>query len=236
MQDPRATQSRKAPNFQAIVRRVLEVIREIFSTIAGILAWATSVHGSELFFAILAVYFMLVNIEGWTQALGVGVAFIPKPFIDDGALWANLFGVLTIGRFYLAAIISIVVNVIQAWVLRDKSLEQAQAEYAAIAHHQMPPENPNAVDEVDRRRMAYKRTGNKTFRMKNLALFVAYGVDLAQAWAKFPLLGIPFGMLGLHLVWFFITLAGAELFINFWRDARDKRMAIDKANPKVEVL
>lgn len=103
-----------------------------------LLWWLTSPGGSSIALGMATVYFCLVNVEGYWLSMGAERPFLPKPFIEDGASLFNILWAITSAKFWLACIISIAVQGVQSFVMRDIQLSVAQAQYDAVKDYRVP--------------------------------------------------------------------------------------------------
>lgn len=198
-----------------------------------VLWWLTSPAGSCISLGILTVYFVMVNVEGYFQSMSDSAAFLPKPFVESGDL-LNLLFALTNPTFWIAVVVSIAVQGVQSWVMRDIDISKAQAEYESVKGYRVPDEDPDAIDIAEYRRKRLKSAGMKAVRSFGLAIAITYFCDIATALYNFPLMGTDgVGEFVKHLVWCFISIFGAELAANaFMRSLSE----LQGDKPKVEVI
>jgi len=197
-----------------------------------VFVFLTQAPGSAIPFGFMATYLLLVNIEGYWQSLGMfsnalGMmtsdrpAFIPKPFIADGADLRNLGIAMQQGTFWLAAVISVLVQTIQAISLRE-DVKHLKAAYEKDAKHTVPDAKPNVIDRAEYRRKKIKTAGMKQVKQKGALVYGSYGADIAIALSNYPIWSLlnP-GMILVHLVWAFLSVLGSENAIAMFMDAID---------------
>lgn len=197
-----------------------------------ILWWLTSPAGSCISLGLLTIYFVLVNIEGYYLSMKDAAAFLPKPFVEDGSL-VNLLLAVTDLTFWIAVVVSLAVQGVQSWVMRDIDLAKAKADYEAVKGYRVPEADPDAIDLAEHRRRRLKGAGMKAVRSFGLAILITYFADITTAMNSFPLIGVGgSGEFVRNLIWCFIAIFGAELSANaFMRSLSELQ-----GKPKTEVL
>ena len=111
----------------------------ILTVPARLINWLTTPPGNAIMIGLGVLYFGLVSAEGYWQAMNVNnPAFVPKPFVSDGADLRYIFVALIAPSFWMASVVSLIVQGIQAFVLREMDIAKAQAEYEAIKDYRVP--------------------------------------------------------------------------------------------------
>jgi hypothetical protein len=200
--------------------------------------WITRPPGSAIILGAAAAYMLLLSAESYWLSMGdaaVKVAFLPKPFIADRATLANLPTALLSGSFWIASLVSLVVQGIQAFTLREPSPQKARERYEAVAQYEVPDRSPQKIELAEELRLKYKQVGMRTVRQKGAVIFITYVFDIFTATRSYPLIGLEdAGELFTHAVWVFLAVFGAEIAINLFRSALDE--AHRPQHPKTEVL
>lgn len=250
VQTPRATNPTSRPS-QGHARRpnaggagIGSVLKNLTNWLVRIITfpiqlftWLTNPPGSAIALGLAVFYFALVNVEGYWQsipAIANKIAFMPKPFIDDGGDLRNIFFALADTSFYMAALVSTVIQAVQALILREVSAEAAKANYEAVAQYKVPDSNPNSIDLAELRRKQFKKVGMRAARLKGVTFLVVYGIDICVAMWNFPILGLPsIGQLAINAVWLVLSVIGTELAINMFLDALEHTKAHHARRPEV---
>lgn len=219
-------------NAGAIVRRILYFVVVIATFPIRVIQWLTVPPGSAILFGAGAVYMLMLSIESYAQSGGLPVGFLPKFGISDGAGLGNLPATLASAIFYVSIAVSLIINSIQAWLLRDVSPDLAKQQFEAVQHHTVPKKNDCAIDIVEVRRKRYISSGTRTDRIKGAVLLFTYAIDIVVSYGNYPLLGLPVGRMLVNLVYFLFSLFGSEAFINLFRDAIDEA----RFQPHTEVV
>lgn len=200
--------------------RISLVILQIVVLPVHILKFLTQPPGNAIVLGLAVIYFLGVNVEGYWQAMdSANPSFIPKPFISDDASLTNLFPALLSASFYMAFIISLVIQGIQAFSLREKSIERARRDFDKVAGYRVPETPENAVDIAEKRRLQYKRNGIRTMRQRGLAVLLTYLIDICSSVWNYPLIGQDTGTLFVHFCWAVASVLGTEMMINLFAEA-----------------
>jgi len=225
-------------DFGDAVRKLGNWLVRILTFPVQIFTFLTNAPGSAIALGLGVLCFALLNIEGYWLAIPsdvTKVAFIPKPFLDDGGDFRNLSFAASDAAFWFAALISMVVQGVQAQMLREASIAKAKADYDAVAQYTVPEANPQAIDLAELRRQKYKKIGVRTARQRGVAILVVYALDTGIAFANFPLLGLPSSWdLVINVVWAILAVFGCELAINLFLDALSHTK--ENRKPKSEVV
>jgi hypothetical protein len=230
------SQRNRKVDLGAVVNRILYWVTWLMTLPIRIVMWLTQPPGSAILFGLAVLYFIGLSCEGyWQAAVSDAPSFILKPFIPDGAAPLLVFTALLSPTFWVASILSTVIQAIQATVLRDISLAQAQREYEAVRDYTVPEKRDNAVDLVEFKRRQLKQAGTKSLRVKGFVCLLAYAIDFIVAFNNFPLLGTDgIGELLRNLTWIALSIFGAECAIALFLDSLDKGR--EAATPKVEIV
>ncbi|NEP00881.1 MAG: Hsp33 family molecular chaperone HslO [Symploca sp. SIO2E9] len=185
---------------------------------ARVIDYLTKPPGSAILLGFGVLYFALVNIEGYWQALNVKhPPFLPKPFVADGADLIHLFGATPTSDFWVAAIFSLIVQGIQAFALREQTIAQAQKSYEKVAQYKVKNPVDGEIDLAAYRRRKLKRHGMKTVQFRGFLVIGTYLIDAAIALHNYPLIAVSLGQLLTHTVWVIASILGTEAAINlFW--------------------
>jgi hypothetical protein len=112
---------RKLSDFERSFRRMMRFVVIALTFVIRILTYFINPPGSAIFFGAGALYFLAVNIEGYWQSVGYqDIAFVPKPFIDDGYAVANIFAATLMWEFWIMMFLSLTVQAVQSWSLADR--------------------------------------------------------------------------------------------------------------------
>ena len=200
---------------------------------ARAIIWLTKPPGSAIMLSFGVLYFAGISCEGYWQAMNASApAFMPKPFINDGANPIVFLRAIVTPTFWFAAAVSLVIQGIQAFVLREVEVARAKAEYEAVAVYQVPEPDEDAIDLAEHRRQQYKNAGMRTIRMRGFLIALTYAVDLCIAAWNYPLLGQAITQFAINLVWCIASIIGTEAMINLFWEA----IAPLNKHPQVEVL
>jgi hypothetical protein len=198
---------------------------------ARLINWLTTPPGNAIMIGLGVVYFGLVSAEGYWQAMNVNnPAFIPKPFVSDGADLRYLFRAFIAPSFWMASVVSLIVQGIQAFVLREMDIAKAQAEYQAIKDFRVPDPEEGQLDLAEYRRKRLKSVGMRTVRTRGALIALTYAIDAGIAFWNYPIIGQSAGEMAINLVWILASIFGTEAMINLFFNA------IAPIKPQVEVL
>jgi hypothetical protein len=138
-------------------------------------------------------------------------AFVPKPFVNDGADLRFIFTALIAPSFWMAAVVSLIVQGIQAFVLREIDIAKAKAEYEAIKDYRVPDPEEGQLDLAEyRRRRRFKSVGMRTVRTRGALIALTYAIDASIAFWNYPVMGQSTGEMIVNLVWMLASIFGAE--------------------------
>jgi hypothetical protein len=203
----------------------------ILTTPARLINWLTTPPGNAIMIGLGVLYFGSVSAEGYWQAMNPGnMAFVPKPFVTDGADFRYIFVALIAPSFWMAAIVSLIVQGIQAFVLREVEIAKAKAEYEAIKDYRVPDPEEGQLDLAEYRRRRFKSVGMRTVRTRGALIALTYAIDAGIAFWNYPVIGQSTGEMIINLVWILASIFGTEAMINLFFNA------IAPIQPQVEVL
>ena len=198
---------------------------------ARLINWLTTPPGNAIMIGLGVLYFGAVSAEGYWQAMNANnPAFVPKPFVNDGADLRYIFTALTSAAFLMAAIVSLIVQGIQAFVLREIDIAKAKAEYEAIKDYRVPSPEEGQLDLAEYRRRRFKSVGMRTVRTRGALILLTYAIDAGIAFWNYPVIGQSAGEMVINLVWILASIFGTEAMINLFFNA------IAPIKPQVEVL
>jgi hypothetical protein len=224
--------AKTSSDFRDALDRILLTLTLIATIPVRIFVWLTN-EGRAFPLGLAVIYFAAINIEGYWMAFpGDNPAFLPKPFVDDGANLLNLPVVVLHGAFWVAAILSTLIAIVQAKALRDISPQDAKHAYEEVKDLKVPNHDPYAIDLAEHRRRIYKSSGMRRATTIGLLCFSGWVIDFVVQNGSFPLL--PFD--AKNLIWLFISVFAAEFAIAIFLDAIDDLKQHGKKHPKVEVL
>lgn len=210
------------------ISRVLVLILTIP---ARLINWLTTPPGNAIMIGLGVLYFGAVSAEGYWQAMNTNnPAFVPKPFVSDGADLRFLFTALVAPSFWMAAVVSLIVQGIQAFVLREVEIAKAKAEYEAVQHYRVPEPTEGQIDLAEYRRRKFKSIGMRTVRTRGALIALTYAIDTGIALWNYPMIGQSTGEMVINLVWILASIFGTEAMINLFFNA------IAPIKPQVEVL
>jgi len=210
---------------------ISRVIVLILTTPARLINWLTTPPGNAIMIGLGVLYFGAVSAEGYWQAMNANnPAFVPKPFVSDGADLRFFFAAIIAPSFWMAAVVSLIVQGIQAFVLREIDIAKAQAEYQAVKDYRVPDPEEGQLDLAEYRRKRLKTVGMRTVRTRGALIALTYAIDAGIAFWNYPVIGQSTGEMIINLVWILASIFGTEAMINlFWN-------AIAPINPQIEVL
>lgn len=236
---PRSPHSQGRSNeFGRVLNRIARVVVQILVLPVRLIQWLTCPPGSAILLGLGVLYFASLSAEGYWQAMNAdNPAFLPKPFVNDGAALLNAFIAIASPSFYLAAVVSLIIQGIQAMVLREIEVERAaaiaQAEYEAVARYKVPEADPKSIDIAEERRKKLKSVGMRTVRTKGALILLTYAIDIGVGIWNFPLAGLlSLGLFFVNFVWLLASVFGVEALINLFLAA----IAPLKVAPKVETV
>lgn len=223
-----------------VLDRMLRLLVQIVTLPIQFVIFLTQPPGSAISTGLGALYFMLLNVEGYWQAMpGNHPSFLPKPFATDGAdLWNLVLIALWDWSFWVAFVLSVIIQAIQAKVIRDtQTIEQARQDYEAVKKYTIDQPTENAIAIVEVKRQAYQEAGMKSVRTRGALVLITYAIDIGIALWNFPLLGIRGFQLAINLVWAIASVFGAESMIAWFLDALDEgKQAAQDAPKQTEVV
>lgn len=203
----------------------------ILTTPARLINWLTTPPGNAIMIGLGVLYFGSVSAEGYWQAMNANnPAFVPKPFVNDGADLRFLFTALIAPSFWMAAVVSLIVQGIQAFVLREIDIAKAQAEYQAVKDYRVPEPEEGQLDLAEYRRRRFKSVGMRTVRTRGALIALTYAIDTGVAFWNYPVIGQSTGEMIINLVWILASIFGTEAMINLFFNA------LAPIKPQVEVL
>jgi len=203
----------------------------ILTAPARLINWLTTPPGNAIMIGLGVLYFGAVSAEGYWQAMNANnPAFVPKPFVSDGADLRFIFTALIAPSFWMAAVVSLIVQGIQAFVLREIDIAKAQAEYEAIKDYRVPDPEEGQLDLAEYRRRRFKSVGMRTVRTRGALIALTYAIDAGVAFWNYPVMGQSSGEMVINLVWILASIFGTEAMINLFFNA------IAPIKPQVEVL
>jgi len=210
---------------------ISRVIVLILTTPARLINWLTTPPGNAIMIGLGVLYFGAVSAEGYWQAMNANnPAFVPKPFVSDAADLKFFFTAVIAPSFWMAAVVSLIVQGIQAFVLREIDIAKAKAEYEAIKDYRVPDPEEGQLDLAEYRRKRLKTVGMRTVRTRGALIALTYAIDAGIALWNYPVMGQSTGEMVINLVWILASIFGTEAMINlFWN-------AIAPIKPQVEVL
>ncbi|HEY9653606.1 MAG TPA: hypothetical protein V6C95_23295, partial [Coleofasciculaceae cyanobacterium] len=92
----------------------------ILTVPARLINWLTTPPGNAIMIGLGVMYFGAVSAEGYWQAMNPSnPAFVPKPFVSDGADLRFIFAAIVAPSFWMASVVSLIIQGIQAFVLRE---------------------------------------------------------------------------------------------------------------------
>lgn len=130
----------------------------------------------------------------------------------------------------MATVVSLVVQGIQAFVLREISIAKAQAEYECVRAVRVPDPEENQLDIAEYRRHRLRKIGMRTIRTRGALIALTYAIDAGIAFWNYPVIGQGSGGMAINLVWILASIFGTEAMINLFLDA------ISPVKPQVEVI
>ena len=203
----------------------------ILTAPARLINWLTTPPGNAIMIGLGVLYFGAVSAEGYWQAMNPNnPAFVPKPFVGDGADLRFIFTALIAPSFWMAAVVSLIVQGIQAFVLREIDIAKAQAEYEAIKDYRVPDPEEGQLDLAEYRRRRFKSVGMRTVRTRGALIALTYAIDAGVAFWNYPVMGQSSGEMVINLVWILASIFGTEAMINLFFNA------LAPIKPQVEVL
>lgn len=203
----------------------------ILTVPARLIQFLTTPPGSSIMLGLGVMYFAAVSVEGYWQAMNsANPAFVPKPFIPDGANPILFIAAITKPTFWMATILSLIVQGVQAFVLREVEIEKAKAQYDAVKDYRVPDAVDNQLDIAEYRRQRFKSIGMRTIRTRGFLIFLTYAIDFSIAFWNFPLLAQTAGKILINLVWIVASVFGTEAMINLFMNA------IYPVKPQVEII
>lgn len=206
----RSQASSNAGLWQNIGRAIGDLIVKIFTAVTDILRWLTGVHGGQIALSLLALYFLAINIESYWQAIGEG-AFMPKPFVRDGADFSSLGSLLMLPMFWVTSVVVVGLNAVSAIAFRDVSIAYARKRYNAVANEHLPSK-PRPGDSLAIAYVRYRElenAGMKKYNLSGFGVLFCLGIDLVGNYANFPWWGSSVWFI--YLVWWLASSFGFEV-------------------------
>jgi hypothetical protein len=198
---------------------------------ARLINWLTTPPGNAIMIGLGVLYFGSVSAEGYWQAMDANnPAFVPKPFVNDGADLGFIFAAILAPSFWMAAVVSLIVQGVQAFVLREMDIARAKAEYEAIKDYRVPDPTEGQLDLAEYRRRRFKSVGMRTVRTRGALIALTYAIDAGIAFWNYPVMGQSSGEMVINSVWILASIFGTEAMINLFFNA------IAPIKPQVEVI
>lgn len=210
---------------------ISRVLVLILTTPARLINWLTTPPGNAIMIGLGVLYFGAVSAEGYWQAMNANnPAFVPKPFVNDGADLRFIFAALIAPSFWMASVVSLIVQGIQAFVLREIDIAKAKAEYEAVKDYRVPDPEEGQLDLAEYRRRRFKSVGMRTVRTRGALIALTYAIDAGIAFWNYPVIGQSTGEMIINLVWILASIFGTEAMINLFLNS------IAPVKPQIEVL
>lgn len=143
-------------------------------------------------------YLVGLSVENYWQALPTlpgqaqREAFLPKPFVNDGADLGRLQQIATRPDFLIALILCLSVQTVQANGLRARK--------------------GTIVKSGDGRSFGLLKS--KAKGSLGLLMLTLYGIDIYTGWVNFPLIGVAAAVVPINAFWLLLSIFGAELVGN----------------------
>lgn len=226
-------QTRKSNAAVDATKGLSRVLIEIATIPVRVITFLTTPPGSAITIGLGVIYFAGISAEGYWQAMSPNnPAFMPKPFINDNANLVYLLSAIIAPSFWLASVVSLVVQGIQAFVLREVEIAKAKEEYEQVKHYRVPDEQEGELDVAKYRRDRFKSAGMRTIRTRGALIALTYFADIGIAFWNYPIVGQTTGAVFINLVWILASIFGTEAMINLFMNA----FAPIKNKPDVEIL
>lgn len=210
---------------------ISRVLVLILTVPARLISWLTTPPGNAIMLGLGVLYFGAVSAEGYWQAMNPNnPAFVPKPFVSDGADLRFIANAIVAPSFWMASVVSLIVQGVQAFVLREIDIAKAKAEYEVVQHYRVPDPQENQLDLAEYRRRKFKSIGMRTVRTRGALIALTYAIDAGIAFWNYPVIGQTTGAIIISLVWILASIFGTEAMINLFFNA------IAPIKPQVEVL
>ena len=224
--------------FSKIISAIVFCLLWIITAIPRLVHWLTSIPGNTILFGFATIYFYLVSIEGYWQSSDSSLpSFLFKPFIDDGANLANLYAAMFTSSFWIAAILSLGVNAIQAKVLRDINIAKAREEAEEAAKNRMVNVPDDAIDFAHHKAEVYHSAGMRAVRSKGAVIVLTYLIDFASGFKNYPINPVDgLWLCFVNLCWVVISVFAAELVTTFFLEAIEDAKRHYRRNPETEVV
>jgi hypothetical protein len=127
------------------------------------------------------LYFGSVSAEGYWQAMNPNnPAFVPKPFVNDVADLRSFFYRSIAPSFWMAAVVSLIVQGIQALYCVKLILLRRKPQYEAIKDYRVPDPEEGQLDLAEYRRRRFKSVGMRTVRTRGALIALTYAMTLAS--------------------------------------------------------
>lgn len=170
-------------------------IIRLFSIGAQAIKYLTSPPGNLIIFSLATVYFALISVESyWLAVDKMNQAFVPKPFINDGADPKHLGLAVGSITFWTSVMLSLFVQSIQAFAIREVRKEIQQ--------------------NID--------ASSKSAALRGAAIIATYVIDGRIGLASYPVFGIETTRILVNLVWLILDVMGTEIGLNFFDHAYEK--------------
>jgi len=209
------------------------VFAPIVAMVGFVIGFVVKCTGDKSFiaFGCLSIYFLVLSVKGYYQALGNNATFIPVPFVTTNADINDLFTAINTDfwGFAGACVFSICIQAYQAWALRDSDPDVAKKRHAEAARHNVPPASETGLDIAETYRKRYKSSGMKMEFSVLVGLIACWLIDAGVALKKYPIFPFSqwqgFGSFCLSLLLIIITIFGAEITIaSYMKGLEENRM------------
>ncbi len=216
---------------QDAAKGIGRVLIEILTVPPRIIAFLTSPPGNAIMLGLGVMYFAGVSAEGYWQSMNTNnPAFVPKPFINDNANPLLVWVALTASSFWMASVVSLIIQGVQAFVLREYEIAKTKALYDEVKDFRVPNPEEGQLDIAEYRRRQLKSVGMRTIRTRGALIALTYLIDFAQSFWNYPLIGQNVGIMFVHLIWGLASVFGTESMINLFLNS------LYPIKPQVEVL
>jgi hypothetical protein len=226
------------PGWKNIANLILNITVWIVTIPVQALNFLTQPPGSSILLGSAVVYFVALSAEGYWQTTGANLpSFVFKPFIEDGASLANIWVALRDLNFWIAGMLSLIIQSVQGTIIRDVNITVARMEAEELSKHREVNVPDNAIEIAHHKADVYRFAGMKAIRRRAIVILLTYAVDICAGYSNFPLFGSNgFGQMAVNLVWITLSVLGAELSMAWFMDAIDQGRKLMKAQAKVEVV
>jgi hypothetical protein len=168
---------------------ISRVLVLILTAPARLINWLTTPPGNAIMIGLGVLYFGSVSAEGYWQAMNPNnPAFVPKPFVNDGADLRFIFTALIAPSFWMAAVVSLIVQASRLLycvklILPKRKPSMKPSKITAFLTQKKDSSTWQSIVAAD------QVVGMRTVRTRGALIALTYAIDAGIAFWNYPVIG-----------------------------------------------